>query len=116
MSKLSTHVESYRFWEVVSLWAKERLEHESVVARALASAVINDGLLLHSKDPRWLAASESKLELKGSPFVGYSANRQGETMVIRREALSHLEEVVRRAEEPSRGLLSEEFILKKRFC
>jgi hypothetical protein len=40
---LSQHVESYRFWEVVTQWAQERLQHEHVVARVLAKAVVRDG-------------------------------------------------------------------------
>jgi len=30
---LSQLVESYKFWDVVTHWAKERLEHEETVAR-----------------------------------------------------------------------------------
>ena len=32
------HVESYRFWDVVTQWARETLQHELVMARALAKA------------------------------------------------------------------------------
>jgi hypothetical protein len=49
-------VESYKFWDVVSLWSRERLEHELIVARALARGVIIDGLRLHSADPKWVSA------------------------------------------------------------
>ena len=30
---LSQLVESYKFWDVVTLWAKEKLEHEDIVAK-----------------------------------------------------------------------------------
>ncbi len=49
---LSQLVESFKFWDVVALWAKEQLDHEEVVARALAKAVICDGLRLNSVDKR----------------------------------------------------------------
>ena len=49
---LGHKIESHKFWDVVTLWAKERLEHENLVARALATAVIREGLILHSTDPK----------------------------------------------------------------
>lgn len=56
---LSQQVESYRFWEVVVHWAKERLEHGNTVARALARAVICDGLVLSSVDSRWVEGNSN---------------------------------------------------------
>ncbi|MCZ7563748.1 MAG: hypothetical protein M5U08_08015 [Burkholderiales bacterium] len=47
---LTQFVESYRFWDVVTLWARERLEHEDIVAGALARGVVCDGLKLQSVD------------------------------------------------------------------
>ena len=52
------------------MWAKERLEHEEIVARALAVALIRDGLVLNSVDARWMEAKE-KVEFKGYPYVGF---------------------------------------------
>ena len=64
----SQMVESYKFWDVVTLWARERLEHEIVVARALARGVVVDGLRFQSVDPRWVKQDQS---LSGYPYVGY---------------------------------------------
>src|ERR1700730_623198 len=69
-------VESYKFWDVVTLWAKEQLEAEEVIARALAKAVIRDGLRLQSTDIRW--AKGAALELRGEPFVGFYAAPESE--------------------------------------
>jgi hypothetical protein len=33
-------VESHKFWDIVALWAKEQLEAEEVIARALAKGVL----------------------------------------------------------------------------
>lgn len=65
---LSQHVENDRFWEVVTLWAQGRLQHEHIVARALAKAVVRDGLRGQSAAPRWLTPGTS--ELRGAPLVG----------------------------------------------
>ena len=45
-------VETYKFWEVAALWARERLENELVVARSLARGIVVDGLRFQSVDPR----------------------------------------------------------------
>src|SRR4051794_19021849 len=101
-------IESYKFWDIVTLWAKEQLEPEEVVARALAKGVIRDGLRLQSTDSRWIKGKA--VELKGQPFVGFCATPGAEVAVLRAEALEHLLGVVRQAARPSRNLLSEEFI------
>jgi hypothetical protein len=106
-------VESYKFWDVVTLWAKEQLEAEEVVARALAKAVIRDGLRLQSTDIRW--AKGAVLELNGQPFVGFYAAPGSELSVLRAEALEHLLAVVRQARRPSRTVLTDEFITKDDF-
>ena len=49
---LGHHVESYRFWDIVTQWARETLQHEIVVARALAKGVVRDGLRAQSVDPK----------------------------------------------------------------
>ena len=113
---LGHRIESHKFWDVVTLWAKERLEHETLVARALATAVVRDGLMLHSTDPRWVKAQGGKFELRGTPYVGYDPSGAGEVMVLKTETLEHLLAVVRSAREPSRARLSDEFIFRSDFA
>jgi hypothetical protein len=106
-------IESYKFWDIVTLWAKEQLETEEIVARALAKGVVRDGLRLQSTDIRWTKGKS--MELKGQPFVGFCAIPGAEVTVLRAEALEHLLGVVRQARRPSRSLLREEFITKDDF-
>jgi len=113
---LGHRIESHKFWDIVTLWAKERLEHESLIARALATAVIRDGLTLHSTDPKWLKTNDGKLELRGTPFVGYDPLGIGEIMILKTETLEHLLSVVRAAKEPSKSKLSDEFIFRSDFA
>ena len=110
---LSQHVESYRFWEVVTQWAQERLEHEHVVARALAKAVVRDGLRVQSVDPRWL--TPGTFELRGSPLVGYVAGEGMLPVFIRASALTYLRSIVERAATPQAEALFEEFMTKQDF-
>jgi hypothetical protein len=110
---LSRHVESYRLWEVVTQWARERLEHETVVARVLAKGVLREGLRAQSVDPRWL--NVGSFELKGAPLVGYVA-RQGDLPIfLRAMALAHLQAIVERAAVPEPELFADEFITKQDF-
>ena len=113
---LGHRIESHRYWDVVTLWSQERLEHEELVARALATAVVRDGLMLHSTDPKWLKANEGTFELRGTPYVGYSPLGVGEVMVLRAEALEHLLGVVHTARPPSRAALHQEFIFRSDFA
>jgi len=106
-------IESHKFWDIVTLWAKEQLESEEIVARALAKAVVRDGLRLQSTDSRWVKGKA--MELKGQPFVGFCAAPGAEISVLRAEALEHLLGVVRQAKRPSRSLLKEEFVTKDDF-
>jgi len=112
---LSQLVESYRFWEVVRLWARERLENEEIVARALARAVVCDGLKLQSVDARWVGGSNQAIEFKGQPYVGFCAAPQAPMCILRATALDHLLAVIHRAETPSQLKLSEEFITREDF-
>jgi hypothetical protein len=105
-------VESYKFGEIVALWARERVEHELVVARALARGVIVDGLRLQSVDPRWLKQDRS---LNGYPYVGYVAVPDGTPILLRAEVLEHLLSVVRSGAEPDVALLNVEFITRSDF-
>ena len=113
---LGHKIESHRFWDIVTLWAKERLEHESLVARALATAVVREGLILHSTDPNWLKAQDGRLELRGTPYVGYDPLGSGEIMILRAETLEHLLGVVRSAKEPDQSKLTDEFIFRSDFA
>ena len=109
---LSQHVESYRFWDVVTQWAQEQLQHEQVVARALARGVIRDGLRVQSVDPRWM--NPGTFELRG-PIVGFVAREGVLPIFIRSSALNHLNSVVARAAVPDPHLLFEEFMTKQDF-
>lgn len=109
-------VESYRFWDVVALWARELLEHEDVVARALARGIVRDGLLFMSVDPKWLKEGKAEVEFRGYPYVGYCAKPDGQMSVLRVEVLEHLLSIVERAEIPSRELLYELFVSRNDFA
>lgn len=110
---LSRHVESFRFWEVVTQWARERLEHELVVARVLAKGVVREGLRAQSVDPRWL--NVGSFELRGAPLVGYVARGGDLPVFLRAPALSHLQAIVERAAVPQPELLADEFITRQDF-
>ncbi|HTJ97583.1 MAG TPA: hypothetical protein VL381_08945 [Rhodocyclaceae bacterium] len=110
--KPSQLVESYKFWDIVTLWARERLEHEIIVARSLARGVIMDGLRLQSADPRWL---NQNLALTGYPYVGYVAAEGRPPVILRAEVLEHLLAIVRSAEEPSPVHLAETFVSRTDF-
>jgi hypothetical protein len=112
---LSPLVESYGFWDVVTLWARERLEHEDIVARALARAVICDGLRIQSVESRWIRGDDHSIEFKGLPYVGYCAKPGSPVCVLRTEVLEHLLAIVHRAELPLRDKLTEAFILRQDF-
>ena len=107
------NVESYRFWDVVTQWGRETLQHEYVMARALAKGVVRDGLRLQSVDPRW--TNQGTFELRGDPFVGYVAREGGLPIFIRSSALKHLSDVVVRAATPDPQALFDEFMTKQDF-
>lgn len=109
-------VESFRFWDVVTQWARERVEAEEVVARALARAIVHDGLRVQSIDPRWVKENDGRFECKGYPYVGFRALPSAPICILRADALEHLLAIVRKADIPSRQILSEEFITKEDFC
>ena len=110
---LGHHVESYRFWDIVTLWAMETLQHEHVVARALAKGVVRDGLRAQSVDPQW--KSSGTFELRGLPYVGYVAKDGQIPIFIRSSALKHLHDVVENAATPDAQVLYEEFVTKQDF-
>jgi hypothetical protein len=108
-------VESYKFWDIVKLWAREDLESEEIVARALAKGVVRDGLRLNSTDIRWAKGKGTAFELKGQPYVGFCAKPGAELSILRAEALEHLLAVVRQARRPSRKTLQDEFVMREDF-
>lgn len=108
-------VESYRFWDVVTLWARERLEHEEIVARGLARAVVCEGLRIQSIDPRWLEGADRRSEFRGRPYVGFCAKPGAPLCLLCAEALEHLLAVVHRDHTPQREKLWEEFCLREDF-
>lgn len=110
---LSQQVESYRFWEVVTQWAEEKVQHPNVVARVLAKGVIRDGLRVQSVDPTWSALGT--FELRGAPLVGYVAREGAFPVFIRASALAHLRSIVERATTPEPQVLFEEFVTKQDF-
>lgn len=110
---LSRHVESYKLWEVVTQWARERLEHEHIVARAIARGVLREGLRVQSVDPRWL--NVGSFELRGVPLVGYVARAGDLPVFLRATALAHLQSVVVRGAVPEQTMLADEFITKQDF-
>ena len=111
---LSQQVESYRFWDVVTLWAAEKLQHEHIVARLMAKGVVRDGLRLQSIDPRW--THPGTFELRGAPLVGYVAREGAMPVFIRASALKHLRSVVESAATPDPQALFEEFITRQDFA
>jgi hypothetical protein len=113
---LSQFVKTYRFADVVTLWAREQLEHEVIVASALARAVICDGMRLQSIDERWANdPNRQPIEFRGYPYVGYTARPDGAMSILRASALDHLFAIVQRGENPQLGKLHEEFISREDF-
>jgi hypothetical protein len=112
MMNASQLVESFRFWDVVALWAREKLEHETLIARALATGIIRDGLRFQSTDPKWL---KSGRELCGNPYVGYCPDPAQQPIILKAETLEHLLAIFRTGAEPSRTILYDEFIRKEDF-
>lgn len=108
-------VESYRFWDVVSLWSRELLEHEDIVARSLARGIIRDGLRFLSVDPKWINTGKAEVEFRGYPYVGYCAKPNDQMIVLRVESLEHLLSIVERAEIPTRALLHDLFVSRDDF-
>jgi hypothetical protein len=112
---LGHHVESYRFRDIVTQWARETLqhEHEHIVARVLAKGVVRDGLRAQSVDSKW--TNKGTFELRGLPFVGYVAKDGNLPIFIRSSALNHLREIVENAATPDAQILFEEFVTKQDF-
>lgn len=112
---LSQLIETYRFPDVVTLWARERLENEAIVASALARAVICDGLRLQSIEARWANNPNKAIEFLGYPYVGYTALPSGAMSILRASALDHLFAIVERGKSPVVEKLRDEFIDRNDF-
>lgn len=110
---LSHHIESFCFWDIVMPWARETLQHEYLVARAMAKGVVRDGLRAQSVDARW--TTHGTFELRGLPFVGYVAKDGQLPIFIRSSALKHLRDIVDKAATPNPQLLFEEFVTRQDF-
>ena len=107
------HIESYRIWDVISQWGRETLQHEIILARVIAKAVIRDGLRVQSVDPRW--KTRGTFELHGAPFVGYVARDGAPPIFIRSAALKHLINIVEHAAMPDQQALFDECITRQDF-
>lgn len=111
--ELGHFVETYRFWEVAALWARELVQAEDLTARVLARAVVRDGLRVQSVALRWQPGSTGSFELRGDPYVGYAAQPGMLPVIMRESALRHLQSVVDSAAVPRREELEHEFITKQ---
>ena len=99
-------VESYKFWDIATLWARERLTHEIIVARELAEGVIKEGLRFNSVDPKWF---DSQHELRAYPYVGYAATPKDSPVILDAAVLEHMLAMVRQGIEPQQAILQKEF-------
>ncbi len=105
-------IESYKFWDIVELWGRERLEHDVVIAKELAIGIIKDGLKFQSADPNWLKPTE---ELLSYPYVGYSAVPGEKAIIIKAEVLEHLLAVSLNKQDASKLILQDEAVTKTDF-
>ena len=83
---IETQVESYKFWEIVSLWGRECLEHDVIIARKLAKGIIETGLRFQSTNPKWLNSTE---ELLSYPYSGYTSIAKEGPIIIKAQVLAH---------------------------
>jgi hypothetical protein len=105
-------IDSYKFWDIVELWGRERLVHDIVISRELAAGIIKEGLKFQSTDPCWLKSSE---ELLSYPYVGYSAVPGEEPIIIKAEVLEHLLAVSRNKKNASKFILRDEVVSRTDF-
>jgi hypothetical protein len=105
-------VESFRFADVVRLWARERLVHEVLVSKELVKGIVAEGLRFQSADPAWVSPNEP---FRGYPYVGFVSLAEEKPIVIRASALEHLLSVMRSAIDPSPALLTDEVVTKGDF-
>ena len=103
---------SFKFFDVTRHWARERLEHEVIIASELARGIIREGLRFQSVDPKWTNPTES---LRGHPLVGYSARYDLPPILIRAEALENLLAVDRGAVDADPQILTDECVMRDDF-
>jgi hypothetical protein len=103
-------IDSHRFWDVAELWSQEMLRHHSLMVRALAKAVVRDGLRLQSHVPAHIANDAQFCW--GGELVGYVSRPGQPPSLLRTVALRHLEAIVEKAAAPDRERLREEYVLK----
>ncbi len=108
-------VESCRLPDIIRMWARERMEHENIVAQDLARAIVCKGLRLQSVDARWAADETRPIEFHGYPYVGYTALPGSAMSIVRISALNHLFAIIEQSAEPDLDKLHEEFIYKQDF-
>lgn len=108
----SQWVESYRFSDVLRLWARERLVHEIIVAGELLQGIVAEGLRFQSVDPRWLRSSET---LRGDPLVGYAARAGEKPVLLRAAVLQHVLAVTGAGVDPDPSVFAEEFVTQGDF-
>lgn len=105
-------IDSYKFWDIVSLWGREELEHDVLVSRKLAVGIIKEGLRFQSIDPNWLKPSE---ELLSYPYVGYSSLKGEPPIIIKAEVLEHLLAIATKKIDASKQILTDEAVKKVDF-
>lgn len=96
--------------DVIALWARERLEHDVLVARRIARGVIHEGLRVQSTGGQNSPADIASL--CGYPYVGYSARPGDAPIVIRVQALEHLMAVFEERTDMQPRKLNEEFVAR----
>ena len=109
---IETQVESYKFWDIVSLWGRESLEHDVIIARKLAKGIIETGLRFQSTNPKWLNSTE---ELLSYPYIGYTSIAKEGPIIIKAQVLAHLINVAEEKEDPSKRILTDEAVMKNDF-
>jgi len=110
--ELSAAVESYKFWDIVKLWARERLQHEVLISKRMAIGIIKEGLRFQSTDPKWLKPSEVELSY---PYIGYIAIPGEKPVILKAEVLEHLLSASRSDGDISSSIVNEEFVTKSDF-
>jgi len=105
-------IESYKFWDIVILWGRERLVHDVVISKELAVGIVKEGLRFHSTDPNWLSPVE---ELLSYPYVGYSAVPGEKPVIVKADVLEHLLAVSVDKVDASKLILQDEVVSKNDF-
>ena len=105
-------VDSYTFGDIARLWGRERLTHEVLIGRELAIGVFDEGLRLRSVNPKHVKASEA---FRFRPYVGLDPLNTGRPVMLRDDALTHLDAVASGVADVSFEILRYEFVTKHDF-